>query len=209
METTISLDRKAIEKILIDDLVEFYGYHPTTIRRHMEDEKSFVATIREMAMLTVKEFARFGDIKLNITSTRLSKHQIKVVIDSELSQDKLNDFIIKNTKRTKLDGGIFNGATAVDVAMLEFFGWLRWRDKYIFNRQAYNTINKTMSEFVKNDKVNVQTSYRGSTLAVPKEILYGNRWNVIEYFEEAERQGWIKMENPAHDNMDVTCWGNY
>lgn len=208
MKTVIPLDRKTLEKIMIDDLVEFYGYHPIITRRNLENEKSFSTTIREMAMLTVKEFARFNDIRLDITSTRLSKHQIKVIIDSELSQENIDDYIIKNTKRHKFDGGIFNGATAVDVAMLEFFTWLRWRDKYIFNRQAYDAINKTMNDFVKNDKVNVQTTHRGATLAVPKDILYKNRWAVIECFAEAERQGWIKMESPAHDNMDVNFWDN-
>lgn len=209
MKTVMSLDRKTLEKIIIDDLVEFYGYHPSILRRHLEDKKSFATTIRDMAVFTVKEFAKQKDIQLNITGTRLTKRKVTVILDSELSQEQLNDFVIKNTWRVRFLGNLYYFAkgynTDADTAISEFFFELWHKDRDIFSRNVYDAINQTMIEFVKSDTVNVHAQYRGVVLAVPKDIFFGNRYNVIEYFEKSEQQGLIRMDEPTPDNTEVTC----
>lgn len=205
----LSLQRKLLEKFLILDLTKSYGYDSIVLRRHLEDEKSFVATLRDMAVFTVKEFAKQKDIQLNITGSRLTKHKVTVIIDSELSQEQLNDFVIKNTWRVRFLGNLYHFAkgynTDADTAISEFFFELWHKDRDIFSRNVYDAINQTMIEFVKSDTVNVHAQYRGVVLAVPKDIFFGNRYNVIEYFEKSEQQGLIRMDEPTPDNTEVTC----
>lgn len=209
MKTTLSLQRDILEKLLILDLSKSYGYHPLTLRRHLEEDKSFVATLRDMATFTVKQFAEQKNVQLKITGTRLTKRKITVILDSELSQEQLDDFVIKNTWRVRFLGNLYYFAmgydTNADTAISEFFFALQHDDRDIFSRNVYDAINQTMLEFVKSDTVNVHAQYRGVILAVPEDIFFGNRYNVIEYFEKTEQQGLIKMDEPTPANTEVTC----
>lgn len=200
---TITLSRAFFEQYLIRHMAENYGYHPTVIRRHLEDEKAYPATLRKMAVYAVEQLATFSHIDLQIKSARLSKYKVTVTVESNLTQQQLDKHIIEKAYRRESSVAVFANATDADKAMLGFLAWLVGRDYYVFSFSLFGEISKIMLEFVKNDKLNVQARYRGAVLAVPRDMLYGNRWNVIEYFEKAEKQGLIRLESPSSDNMEV------